>query len=76
VFCRGSDLAIYHRYWLRGTGWSPIWARIDSAILSDPEASSIGPGGVPQVFGRGLDRRLYQFYWNGSAWTRSVWGVT
>jgi hypothetical protein len=77
VFCRGADLALIHRSWRRDTGWSAGWQRIESAILSDPEATSSGPGGFPQVFARGLDRRVYQVLWDGSNWVVwSVWGVT
>ena len=53
VFCRGTDMAIWHLYWLRQSGWSG-WERIDSVVISDPEATSPGPGGLPQVFARGL----------------------
>ena len=74
VFCRGTDMAIWHIYWLSDWGWSG-WERIDSVIISDPEATSPGPGGLPRVFARGLDRRLYQFWWNGSAWVHTIWGV-
>lgn len=76
VFCRGTDLALYHRYWLRTSGWSPTWQRIDTKIISDPEAVSRGQGSTPQVFVRGVDRRVYQFYWTGSTWASSEWGVT
>ena len=76
VFCRGTDMAIWHRHWLNGIGWSPGWLRIDGQPLSDPEAASSGPGGVAQVFVRGIDRRLYQFSWNGSTWAAQQWGVT
>ena len=74
VFCRGTDMAICHRYWLHGSGWAG-WQRIDSFIISDPEATSPGPGGLPQVFARGRDRRVYQFSWNGSRWTSTSWGL-
>ena len=60
VFCRGTDMAIWHLYWLRQSGWSG-WERISGAVISDPEATSPGPGGLPQVFARGLDRRVQQF---------------
>jgi len=74
VFCRGTDMAIWHRYWLHGSGWGG-WQRIDSFIISDPEATSPGPGGLPQVFARGRDRRVYQFWWNGPRWTSTSWGI-
>jgi murein DD-endopeptidase MepM/ murein hydrolase activator NlpD len=76
VFCRGSDLALYHRYWLRSSGWAPHWERIDSKIISDPEAVSAPGNRTPDVFVRGVDRRIYQFFWNGTGWARTIWGVT
>lgn len=76
VFCRGRDLALYHRYWLAETGWSSGWNRIGGLLLSDPEASSPGDRAAADVVVRGLDRRLYQFYWDGSKWASRIWGVT
>ena len=67
VYCRGCDMAIYHRQWQQAVGWTG-WSRINSQIISAPEASSDGPGGAPQVFGRGIDRRMYQYVWNGFRW--------
>ena len=57
VFCRGADLAYWHKVWTAAGGWSE-WMRLDGWFLSDPEAVSAGPNGVAQVIGRGLDRRL------------------
>ena len=74
VFCRGLDQAIWHLFWSSAPGWSG-WERIDSFVISDPEATSPGPGGLPQVFARGLDRRVYQFWWNGSRWASTSWGI-
>jgi hypothetical protein len=75
VFCRGGDLALWHRWWQGDVGWSG-WERIESVIISDPDATSPGPGGVAQVFARGVDRRLYQVWWNGAGWSMGIWGVT
>ncbi len=75
VFCRGGDLALYHRYWRPDIGWAQ-WYRIGGQLLSDPEAAPGAFGGVADVMVRGLDRRLYQFYWDGAAWAATVWGVT
>jgi hypothetical protein len=75
VYCRGWDMAIYHRQWRQGVGWTG-WARIDSQAISAPEASSEGPGSAPQVFARGVDRRLWQYVWNGSGWSAYSWGLT
>ncbi len=75
VYCRGLDMAVYHMQWRVGVGWSG-WDRIDSLVLSAPEASSDGPGGAPQVFARGVDRRVYQWVWSGSRWDAYSWGLT
>jgi hypothetical protein len=75
VFCRGADLAIWHRVWTAAGGWT-AWMRMDGWFLSDPEAVSAGPNGVAQVFARGLDRRLYNYVWNGSTWVTRMWGLT
>ena len=75
VFCRGADLAYWHRVWTAAGGWT-AWMRMDGWFLSDPEAVSAGPNGVAQVIGRGLDRRLYNIVWNGSGWVTRMWGLT
>jgi hypothetical protein len=76
VFCRGSDLALWQRTWTSTAGWAPAWTRIESKIISDPEAVSTGTNERPQVFVRGVDRRLYQFRWDGSTWESTTWGVS
>jgi hypothetical protein len=75
VFCRGTDLAYWQKVWTASAGWSG-WTRMDGWFLSDPEAVSPGPNGVAQVIGRGLDRRLYNYVWNGSQWVTRMWGLT
>ena len=73
VFCRGNDIALWYKTWLRGSGWSG-WQRIPSQISSDPEAVSWGLGTVAEVFARGVDDQIHQFYWNGSTWVEQIWG--
>lgn len=75
LYCRGLDLAIYHMAWRAESGWGG-WSRINSLAISAPEASSQGPELPPQVFARGVDRRLDQFVWNGSSWSSYSWGLT
>jgi hypothetical protein len=75
VFCRGGDLSYWHKVWTASRGWT-AWMRIEGWFLSDPEAVSAGPGGVAQLIGRGLDRRLYNYVWNGRRWVTRMWGLT
>ena len=75
VFCRGQDMAVWHLWWGGNVGWSG-WDRLGGVTISDPEAVSPGPGSTGQVFARGLDRRIYQWYWSGRAWVVQSWGLT
>ena len=50
--------------WWRRAGWSPA-GRGSTVDHVRSGGDSPGPGGLPQVFVRGVDRRLYQFYWDG-----------
>jgi hypothetical protein len=75
VFCRGGDMAVWHRWWDASVGWSG-WESLGGIVISDPEAVSPGPGQTGQVFARGLDRQIYQWYWSGRAWVLQNWGLT
>ncbi len=74
IFCRGGDLAIWHRAWTLN-GWTPGWDRVGGAVISDPEGASPGPGSVAQIFARGLDGNVYQFYWSSQGWVGQSWGL-
>jgi hypothetical protein len=77
VYCRGGDMAIWHRQERRCCGWGN-WERIDGSwTISAPEAATAGPGSPPQVWARGNDRRLVQFIQNSSGgWYQQNWGLT
>jgi hypothetical protein len=55
VFARGTDNALYHKYWVNGA-WSG-WESLGGQITSDPAAVA-WPGHV-EVFARGTDYQLY-----------------
>lgn len=61
--------------WRINVGWSG-WTRIESLVISAPEASSQAPDSAPQVLGRGIDHVLYRFVWNGTSWVAYSWGLT
>jgi hypothetical protein len=65
VFARGSDNALYHKWWF-GTGWSG-WERLGGTLTSDPTAVSWGANRI-DIFVRGTDMGLWQKSWTGSAW--------
>jgi len=64
VFARGSDNALWHR-WFDG-GWSG-WESLGGTITSDPAAVSWANGRI-DVFARGTDNSL-QHKWFDGAWS-------
>ncbi|HPJ29786.1 MAG TPA: beta/gamma crystallin-related protein [Methanothrix sp.] len=70
VFVRGSDNALWHRYW-DGKTWQP-WESLgmppSGGLASAPAAASRGPNKI-DVFIRGSDEALWHRYWNGSKWS-------
>ncbi len=77
VFCRGTDMAIWHRWWFSWAGWSPGWERLGGVpSISAPEAVASGNDPAPQVFFRGVDRKIYQYVYDGSSWVGRDWGLT
>lgn len=61
VFARGTDDALYHR-WYAG-GWS-AWERLGGGLTSDPAAVSWGPNRL-DVFARGTDNALWHRWYDG-----------
>ena len=73
VFCRGTDMAIWHRYWLHGSGWG---AGSASTASSSRTPKRHHPGLVVcRRSSPGPRPRVYQFWWNGSRWTSTSWGI-
>ena len=65
VFVRGTDNALYHKYW-NGSQWID-WESLGGVLTSAPAAVSWGSNRI-DVFVRGTDNALYHKYWNGSQW--------
>lgn len=73
VFARGTDNALYHRWW-DGYGWRG-WESLGGSITSDPSAVSWGNGRI-DVFARGTDNALYhKFYAGGWSGWESLGGA-
>jgi murein DD-endopeptidase MepM/ murein hydrolase activator NlpD len=66
VFVRGTDNALWHRWW-EGSGWS-VWESLGGVLRSDPAAAARGPG-LLDVFVRGTDDALWHKRWDGSHWS-------
>jgi spore germination protein YaaH len=64
LFVRGTDNAIYHRWW-NSNGWYD-WENLGGVATSAPAAVAWGSGRL-DLFVRGTDNALYHRGWNG-AW--------
>lgn len=65
VFGRGTDQALYHKWW-DGRSWSN-WENLGGVLTSGPTVSSRRPNHL-EVFVRGTNQRMYTRTWNGSRW--------
>jgi hypothetical protein len=65
VFARGTDNAMYHRWW-DGANWGG-WENLGGVILSDPVAVSWGANRL-DVFAEGTDGAVYHRWWDGANW--------
>lgn len=76
VFVRGTDSALWTRSW-NGTSWSG-WASLGGQLTSGPTAVA-RPGGIYDVYARGLDSAYYHKFFTPSggwsAWERLPTGV-
>jgi murein DD-endopeptidase MepM/ murein hydrolase activator NlpD len=66
VFVRGTDNALWHRWWDGGT-WSG-WESQGGVLASDP-AVAARPGDRLDVFARGMEGGLWHKSWDGSRWS-------
>ena len=64
-FARGTDAAMYHRWW-NGSSWNG-WENLGGVILEAPDCVSWGANRI-DCFARGTDRAMYHRWWNGAAW--------
>ena len=65
IFARGSDNAMYHRWW-NGNNWGG-WESLGGVILKDPIPVSWGANRL-DVFAEGTDGAVYHRWWNGTNW--------
>jgi endoglucanase len=71
VFVRGSDNALWHRYYASAIGWSG-WTSLGGQLASDPAAVSWGYGRL-DIFAQGNDNALHHIYYDASAGGWSGW---
>ena len=68
VFARASDDGLWHRWYIRGQGWSG-WEPLGGVLNSGPDVSSWGEGRL-DVLVRGADNRLHhKWYIRGRGWS-------
>jgi hypothetical protein len=79
VFARGTNNALFHRWYDSGQGWSPNsgWESLDGSLTSGPAACSWGAGRL-DVFVRSTDNALYHRWFdeNWSGWESLGGGLT
>jgi len=64
-FARGTDNAMYHRWW-DGSSWGG-WESLGGVIMDAPDCVSWGPNRI-DCFARGTDNAMYHRWWDGAAW--------
>src|SRR3954452_6078764 len=64
-FARGTDSAMYHRWW-DGNAWGG-WESLGGIIMDAPDCVSWGPNRI-DCFARGTDQAMYHRWWDGNAW--------
>jgi spore germination protein YaaH len=68
VFARGTDNALWHRFW-NGSTWS-AWESLGGVLTQDPAAVAVGSGRIDVVV-RGSTMALWHRSFDGSSW--SAW---
>ena len=72
VFARASDSALWHRWYIRGRGWSG-WEKLGGVLDSGPGVSSWAAGRL-DVFALGEDKKLrHKWYVRGQGWSKGPW---
>ena len=64
-FARGTDRAMYHRWW-DGSAWGG-WEDLGGTILEAPNCVSWSVNRI-DCFARGTDQAMYHRWWDGNAW--------
>jgi hypothetical protein len=65
AFVRGTDNALWHRWW-DGRGWGG-WESLGGVLTSDPAVVARAAGRL-DVFVRGTDGAIWQRSWDGNLW--------
>jgi hypothetical protein len=75
VFVRGTDNALWHKWW-DGSSWSSGWENLGGILTSSPGAVSWGYNRI-DVFVKGTDNALWHKWWDGASWSgwESLGGV-
>jgi hypothetical protein len=63
---RGTDNAIWHRWFAPGSGWS-AYGSIEGNLTSAPTLASQASG-IVNIWARGTDAAVYQRSWDGTQW--------
>ena len=73
VFVRASDDALWHRWYVRGQGWSG-WEKLGGILNSGPAVSSWAEGRL-DVLALGTDNKLrHKWYVRGQGWLpKGLW---
>jgi len=67
VFVRGSDGAVWQKYYQNGwSGWIPLGGKL--AAGTGPAVASSAAGRL-DVFVQGTDNQLWHKWWNGATWS-------
>ena len=62
-FARGTDLAMWHRWW-DGAGWGG-WESLGGVIIEKPDCVSWGSNRL-DCFARGTDNAMWHRWWDGA----------
>lgn len=60
---RGTNNALYHRFYAPGKGWSP-YGSLGGNLTAAPAIDSQDPGAL-NIWHRGSDGQLFQIHWTG-----------
>ncbi len=71
IFVRGSDNALWHKFYASSFGWSG-WSSLGGQLAADPAAISWGPGRL-DIFAQGTDNALWHIYYDAANGGWSNW---
>jgi hypothetical protein len=68
VFAWGSDLRLWHRWYISGSGWSS-WQNLGGELTSDPTAVSWGDGRIDVFAKGGSDQLVHKWFTRTNGWS-------